>query len=144
MVGAERMLVDTSFFIALFNKRDEHHVSARKMEEWLDVMPVLLPWPILYETVNTRLVRRSESLARFDAIIRSTKTTLLDDTPYRPELLSTRLTRHLSVNGLSLVDAILCQIIEDVNVSVSVMLTFDKGNFLTICQQNNVELLNTP
>ena len=144
MVGAGRILVDTSFFIALLDKRDRHHLSARKMEEWLNVMPILLPWPILYETVNTRLVRRPESLARFDAIIRSAKTELLDDTPYRPRLLSAQFTRHLSMNRLSLVDAILCSIIEDVNVSVSVMLTFDMGNFLPICQQNNVELLSAP
>jgi len=46
---------------------------------WLYV----LPWPILYETVNTRLARRPEILAKFGAIARSPETVLLDDSPYR-------------------------------------------------------------
>ena len=142
MVGAGRVLVDTGFFIALFNERDQHHGSAREMEEWLDAVPILLPWPILYETVNTRLVRRPESLARFGAIARSAETVLLDDTRYRAGSLSALLTRHSAISSLSLVDAVLCNIIEDVNVPISAMLTFNERDFLTICQQNNIELVS--
>lgn len=142
MVSAGRVLVDTGFFIALFNERDQHHESAREMEEWLDVVQILLPWPILYETVNTRLVRRPESLARFGAIAQSAETVLLDDSPYRAGSLSALLTGHSALGSLSLVDAVLCNIIEDVNVPISALLTFNERDFLTICQQNNVELLS--
>lgn len=141
MAGAERVLVDTGFFFALFDERDQHHASAREMEEWLDAVPIILPWPILYETVNTRLVRRPESLARFGVIARAPETALLDDAPYRAGSFSAVLRRHPAIRPLSLVDAVLCNIIEDVNVPVSAMLTFNERDFLTVCQQNNVELL---
>ncbi len=142
MVGAGRVLIDTGFFFALLNERDQHHASALEREGWLDTVPILLPWPILYETVNTRLVRRPESLAKFGAIVRSAETVLLDDTPYRAGSLSVLLTGHQAISSLSLVDTVLCSIIEDVNVPISAMLTFHERDFLVICQQNNVELLS--
>ena len=79
MAGPGRVLIDSGFFIALFNERDRHHASARELEEWLDFVPIVLPWPILYETVNTRLARRPENLAKFAAIVRLPATLLLDD-----------------------------------------------------------------
>ena len=141
MAGPERVLVDTGFFIALFNERDGHHESALKMAEWLDVMSIILPWPILYETLNTRFVRRPERLERFDAIVHSPETELLDDCPYRVESLKNVLAMREGRNSLSLVDFVLCQIIEDVNVSISAMLTFNERDFQTVCQLHNVELL---
>ena len=141
MVGPERVLVDSGFFIALFNERDQHHASARRLEEWLDFVPIVLPWPILYETVNTRLARRPEILARFGAIARSPETALLDDSLYREGSFATVLAQEANVR-LSLVDAVLCNIIEDANVAISAMLTFNERDFLAVCHQHNVELLN--
>ena len=141
MVGPERVLVDSGFFIALFNERDQHHESARRQEKWLDFMLIVLPWPILYETVNTRLARRPANLARFGAIARSPETALLDDSLYREESFATVLAQDANV-GLSLVDAVLRNIIEDANVAISAMLTFNERDFLAACHQYNVELLN--
>lgn len=90
MVDTGRILVDTGIFIALFDERDDHHQSACRIEKWLDSQSILLPWPILYETLNTRLVNRLKrdpaGLAKFGAIARSPKTELLDDAPYREML----------------------------------------------------------
>ena len=142
MAGPGRVLVDTGFFIALFNERDEHHASARRLEEWLDFVPIVIPWPILYETVNTRLARRSQNLAKFGAIVRLPETLLLDDTPYREDSFAAVLAQNPASGPLSLVDAVLCNIIEDVNVPISAMLTFNDRDFLAVCHENNVELLN--
>jgi len=143
MVGTGRILVDTGIFIALFDERDDHHQSAKRIEKWLDSRSILLPWPILYETLNTRLVNRLKrdpaSLAKFGAIARSTNTELLDDKPYR-EALWTFLDQSSFRTSLSLVDAVLCNIIKDVNVPVSAILTFNERDFCAVCQQNNIEL----
>ena len=52
------LLVDTGFFFALHDRRDSRHPAAQAHQHWLDEFPIILPWPILYETVNTRLARR--------------------------------------------------------------------------------------
>lgn len=85
MAGPGRVLVDSGFFVALCNGRDQHHASARRLEEGRDVGPIILPWPILYETVNTRLTRRPQDLAKFGAIVQLPETLLLDDAPYRED-----------------------------------------------------------
>ena len=142
MVGPGRVLVDTGFFVALFNERDQHHASARRLEEWLDFVPIVLPWPILYETVNTRLARRPQNLAKFGAIVRLPETLLLDDAPYREDSFAAVLAQNPARGPLSLVDAVLCNVIEDVNVPISAMLTFNDRDFLAVCHENNVELIN--
>ena len=102
MAGPGRVLVDSGFFIALFNERDQHHASARRLEEWLDFVPIVLPWPILYETVNTRLARRPQNLAKFGAIVRLPETLLLDDTPYRVGSFAAVLAQNPATGSLSL------------------------------------------
>lgn len=139
MAGPGRVLVDTGFFVALFNERDQHHASARRLEEWLDFVPIVLPWPILYETVNTRLARRPLNLAKLGAIVRLPETLLLDDPPYREDSFAAVLAQSPARGPLSLVDAVLCNIIEDVNVPISAMLTFNDRDFLAVCRENNVD-----
>ena len=141
MIGPERVLVDSGFFFALFNERDRHHASACQLEGWLDLAQVILPWPILYETVNTRFVRRPANLAKFEAITRAPETFLLDDSPYRAASLGGVLAQPGRPGPLSLVDAVLCNVIEDVNVPISAILTFNERDFLDVCLKHDVELL---
>ena len=47
------LLVDSGFFFALFDPRDQHHAAARDKQEWLEMFSFVMPWPILYETINT-------------------------------------------------------------------------------------------
>ena len=136
------VLVDTGFFFALFNERDKNHSIARHLEKHLEHSVIILPWPIMYETVNTRLTKQSANLAKFITISQLSRTNLLDDSPYRKELLSTVLAQHAKGARLSLVDAVLSRIIEDVNVPISAMLTFNKRDFLWRCHSHNVEFLD--
>ncbi len=67
---------------------------------------------------------------------------MLDDAPYREDSFAAVLAQNPARGSLSLVDAVLCNIIEDVNVPISAMLTFNDRDFLAVCHENNVELLN--
>ena len=138
----DRLLVDSSFFFALFNRRDQHHDDACKKQEWLENLTIVMPWPILYETINTRFVRRPDIIARFESIIRAPDTLFLDDNSYRLEAYKSTLSLAKSRrHTLSLVDAILCAILEDINVRIDAMLTFNSRDFSHTCRVNKVELL---
>lgn len=139
---AKYILVDTGFFFALFNEKDRYHASARRNAQWLDILPVLLPWPILYETINTRFVRRDRGFTQFQAIVESRQTEKLDDSPYRGASYAKVLTSVGANAPLSLVDAVLCSIIEDVNVPVDALLTFNAKDFWEVCLANNVTILD--
>ena len=45
MIGG--LLVDTGFFFALREARDQYHASAEEKKHLLDRWEVILPWPVL-------------------------------------------------------------------------------------------------
>lgn len=145
----ETLLVDSGFFIALLDPRDHYHAEAGKKEEWLDLYSLIVPWPVLYETVNTRfarqLTRRPANIARFEnLVLRSEPETIrLDDSSYRHKAYADTLARAKEPRGStrSLVDAILHAIIKDPEVHIDAMLTFNLRDFGSVCQSNRVELL---
>lgn len=145
----ETLLVDSGFFIALLDPRDRYHAEAGKKEEWLELYSLIVPWPVLYETVNTRftkqLTRRPANIARFEnLVLRSEPETIrLDDSSYRQRAYADTLARAKEPRGStsSLVDSILHAIIEDPEVHIDAMLTFNLRDFGSVCQANRVELL---
>ena len=136
------LLVDSGFFFALLDPRDQHHAAAREKQDWLEMLSIVMPWPILYETINTRFTRRPGTIARFESIIHAPETEFLDDGPYRLEayedtLAQAKAQRH----AMSLVDSVLCAILADTNVRIDAMLTFNFRDFSPVCNRRGVELL---
>ena len=133
------LLADTGYFIALYDERDEHYTMAQRNKRLLDLHPVVLPWPVLYETINTRFARKPSVLTRIDSIIAKADTLLLDDSPYREG--AYRQVQHTSrKRPLSLVDAVLRAVIEDENVRIAGLLTFNVKDFYDLCYPRHVDL----
>ena len=144
MIGPSNntLLVDSGFFFALFDPREQHHGDACKKQDWIETLSVVVPWPILYETINTRFVRRPETIVRFESILRAHDAVLLDDSPYRLDAYEDVLARAKTQrNAMSLADAVLCSILADPNVRIDAMLTFNIIDFGHICSVQRVELL---
>lgn len=136
------LLVDSGFFFALFNPRDQHHGDACEKQDWLEALSVVVAWPILYETINTRFVRRPETIVRFESILRAHDTVLLEDSPYRLDAYEDVLEQAKARrNAMSLVDAVLCAILADPKVRIDAMLTFNSRDFDDVCRERKVELL---
>ena len=133
------LLTDTGYLIALYDERDEHYATARSNSHLLERHPVVLPWPVLYETINTRFARRPTILTRIDAVIASANTLLLDDSPYR-EAAYQQVQQTSRQRPLSLVDAVLRAVIEDENVSIAGLLTFNAKDFYDLCYPHDVDL----
>ena len=56
----EHILIDSGFLFGIYDEGDQHHESAKRIEEWLDSegRKRVVAWPILYETLGTRFVKR--------------------------------------------------------------------------------------
>ena len=139
MIGG--LLVDTGFFFALHNTRDDYHESAETKKHLLDKWQIILPWPVLYETLNTRFVGLPGAINWFDTLVRSPKTQLLDDSQYRDACRRSVLATAPLGRRLSLVDTVLRSIIEDDNVRVAGVLTFNPRDFADVCRRHRVEML---
>jgi predicted nucleic acid-binding protein len=137
------IIVDTSFWIALFNPRDADHATASNKAFILNQARLIFPWPMLYETLNTRLVKNRSGIARINALIKGPNTVLFDDVEYRRFALQA--TMHESqttrVRAISLVDMIIRFVIDDPNVRIAALLTFNEADFSDVCRRRQVEIL---
>ena len=139
------MLVDSGYFFALFDPRDSRlHEEAIAMRKWLDTLTVILPWPILYETLNTRFARRPGWIRGLQDIIRKENSMLIDDSPYRRKAFDSVCERTDIRPGISLVDAILMELIKDRNLRIRAMLTFNHRDFRSVCAEHGIEYLCEP
>lgn len=137
-------LVDTSYFIALWDEGDEHHEEAVNKQVHFDSFSLLVPWPVLYETLNTRFVRRPEWVERFDQTAELFD--IVDDGRYRCSAL--RLTRKAALSERpadrsppSLVDRILLAMIDDDDLRIDGILTFNHRDFIAPCMEREIEYL---
>ena len=78
-------------------------------------------------------------MTRIDAIIAKADTLLLNDSPYR-EGAYRQVQQTSRKRPLSLVDAVLRSVIEDENVRISGLLTFNAKDFHDLCYPRHVDL----
>lgn len=77
------ILIDTGFWIALYDERDPYHHKAINLLDLIPGNDVLIPWPTLYETINTRFCKNKSTLAGFESFIKTQNTLLISDLYYR-------------------------------------------------------------
>ncbi|MGA2402354.1 MAG: hypothetical protein ABSG91_11730, partial [Syntrophobacteraceae bacterium] len=130
---AKNLLVDTGFWFALYESDDFHHEEAQDLADLLDDYNLVLPWPCLYETLNTRFVRHRHWLDNFyDCANRST-TVRLPDEPYRNNALGKVFKSPRPWLPLSLVDEVIMLALLDPNTKIDAMLTFNLRDFFHAC-----------
>jgi predicted nucleic acid-binding protein len=137
---AKNIVADSGFWFGLFNARDSYHQEACSIESSISVHNLLVPWPSLYETMNTRLMRRRPDRDRFHTYLKRTSTILLDDVPYRDTSLNYVL-EQASTN-LSLVDHVIRSMLEDPSVAINALITFNPSDFIDVCQARRIELID--
>jgi predicted nucleic acid-binding protein len=138
----ENVLTDAGIWFALFDPRDQYAAHADQKAEYLDLLHIVMPWPILYETLRTRLVRNVQSLRRFETYLGTRNITYLEDGQYRDDAL--RLTFDSSLNRsrpLSFVDCVLRLMLNDVNIRIDYLLTFNDVDFADVCRNRGITLI---
>jgi predicted nucleic acid-binding protein len=147
-----KICADAGFLIALYDNRDSHHEDATARFNALfapdSLRNVLLaPWPILYESLNTRQARRSHTLRQLSAdwtiLERSEQLILLSDGAYRDQALRDYL--DATNNGprdLSLADRVIRAVLADPENTIDVLLTYNSRDFADICAIHRVFLVD--
>jgi len=138
---ARTVLIDTGFWYAFYDDRDQFHEQAERKGDHLETSTLLLPWPSLYETINTRFVNRNRiAVRRFESLLRKPQVILLPDEPYREAALEAVL-GTVESRGMALVDMVVRLILDDVNVRKHGLLTFNHRDFSDLCRKHRVEML---
>ncbi len=137
---AKTILTDTGFWYALYDPRDAYHSQAEKREDILQTSTLLLPWPCLYETFNTRFAKNRMAVRRFEALLRQPPVVRLPDEPYREAALEAAITSAAS-RSISLVDMVIRLILDDISVRKHGLLTFNQKDFSDLCRKHRIEML---
>ncbi len=138
---SKNIVADSGFWFALFNERDRHHDDALRIEANLEQLNLLIPWPTLYETINTRFVRRMECREGLRRYLEKPSTIRIDDAPYKENAISTVIDPR-SKREFSAVDYIIRNILEDPDVKTDALITFNEGDFFDVCYGNNIEIIS--
>ena len=137
----KRVIVDTSYFYALFDQRDDWHESALEKQRYLDEFSVIVPWPVLYETLGTRFVKRQERLIGFAKILRKPDTEIVDDSPYREAACRRVMDTRNSESRESLVDTIILALMDDEKMKIDALLAFNARDFRAFCFRKSISYL---
>lgn len=138
----EYALADTGVWYGIFDSRDQHYPEAQIKAEFFDAFKIVIPWPTIYETLRTNFVRKKLALQLFESFLKTHRIEYLDDTFYRNNALDFSLESSLRKHRpLSMVDCLLRLIIDDPNIKIHYLLTFNPRDFIDVCQKNRVEIL---
>ena len=135
----KRIIADSGYWFALFNERDDYHCEAMVIQEEIEVHSLLIPWPTLYEAINTRFIRRKHDAIRLKRFLDLPSTVLLVDDPYREESLAFVLGN--SIHSFSLVDHVVRSMLADESLSIDGFIGFNPRDFYDICYSRGIEML---
>jgi len=139
---AKNIIIDTGFWYAFYDKRDGHHEDAGILIDEISSHNLIVPWPSLYETLNTRFVRRSQWLDSFENYLKKKNIHIVSDEDYRDFAFKNLwILNRLKNNSYSLVDIVIRCMIEDENLRINALLTFNPSDFHDVCYRNSVEIL---
>ena len=137
------ILVDSCFWYALFDCSDEYHSKAQDMKDYLEYGNLILPFPILYETLNTRFSKRENWMFNFEEYMKKETTYLVPDAEYREQALSNTFFYSLvQKRPMALVDMSIRLMLEDVSLNVNTLITFNVGDFIDVCAFKRIELIS--
>ena len=136
---SKNIIADSGFWFALFNARDQYHTEAKALESELEFHTLLVPWPTLYEAINTRFTRKSHQVHQLKKFLELPSTRLIDDLSYRDELL--KLIFSVEKNTCSLVDHVIRAMLSDPSISVDAFIGFNPKDFFDVCARRDIKML---
>jgi predicted nucleic acid-binding protein len=134
------ILVDTGFWYGLYKEKDQYHHKAQNMKKYLEFNNIILPYPVLYETLNTTFVENGKCLSGFTEILNRRTSIPVSDEPYKTKALLTVLTE--TSRPMSLVDRIIRLMLDDINLDIRALITFNVGDFIDICINKGIDLIS--
>jgi predicted nucleic acid-binding protein len=145
--------VDAGFLIGLYDEEDEFHEKAAhyflSMFETANNC-LVIPWPILYETVRTRAVKNRNAMLLLERywkfLLRHKRLTLISDVPFREDVVDecfSELTKpDRQRRNLSLADRVIRRMLLDKSVHIDAFITFNPKDFADACRAAQREMLS--
>ncbi|PYV21505.1 MAG: hypothetical protein DMG27_20610 [Acidobacteria bacterium] len=132
--------------IGLYDESDDlHSRAAAHFSTYFGQIPnqMIVAWPILYESISTKMVRQRKNFEALDKGWRALRAhgqlLLLDDQEFRESAMDeclaevSRPPRHY--RALSLTDRVLRGVLASADTRVDLFITFNPQDFVDVCRQ---------
>lgn len=131
----KRLIFDSCYWFAFFNEKDQYHHLANQMADTFNSpsIKILIPFPSMYETLNTAFVDNKSRLKRLSEILSNhEKVEFIFDDEYKDNAYRNTIGQE---NGckVSLVDSIILEMLEDKNFAIDGVVTFNSRDFAEPC-----------
>lgn len=123
------IVVDSCFWISLFDPGNNIATAdkAEKIAYDISNETIIIPFPTLYEFVNSRLSRR-EARINVEKLLQKPNVLKIDDTKYKDQALQNFFVKsNYDYSDISLVDEVIKLIIEDPELKIDYLISFDEG-----------------
>ena len=137
------ILIDTGYWFAHFDSNDDNHHEIASLLPLLEANLLLIPWPTLYETINTKFSKSGKKkwLVEFERIIKRSNVRIIDDVTYKEKALALTFDRQNNEKfDLSLVDNIIREMLIDPSLRIKFFITFNQKDFRDICSKKQIQI----
>ena len=137
-----RVIIDTGYWRAISDSHDDYHkisvdISKRIINS--RAYRLVIPFPTMYELLRTEFVKRKSALQNIDYIIKDvSRVDLIYDERYRDKAYSEMI---MTKRNLSFVDCIVRAMLDDANLNIKGLITFNNRDFDDICRKKRIELI---
>jgi predicted nucleic acid-binding protein len=147
--------VDSNFLIALYDETEKHHSEAKNHFKYcfVDTLnKLVIPWPILYETISSRMARNKKGIDIFNKDCKflesQRRLILLDDQEFRNDAFNEsfaevkRPKEHY--RALSLTDRVIRKILSEgkLTIKIDFFITKNIEHFEDVCTRRKIIILN--
>ncbi len=139
---AKSIIVDTGYWLALFDPKDGYFSQAGPKSHYLESEhKIMFPWPTLYETLGTKFVKNSQGINNLQRLLKRQNILFIDDVAYRHNALDLTMQSAKRNRPISLCDMMIRLMLEDTNLRINAILTFNPKDFVDVCRSRRVEML---
>ncbi len=138
------ILTDTCYWLGLVDNRDQHHKKSLDINDLIkDNYTIVFPFPCFYEIIRTKFVKDKLKLSALENHLKSSKIEYVDDAEYKDKALSKvyELNKKSYISH-SLTDAVIREMLGDINLRIGYLVTYNVKDFYDICSKRNIEILN--
>jgi len=126
----------------MFASGDTYAHEIDEKAEVLDQCLVVVPWPTMYETLRTKFVKKKLALQQLRDYLKRPRVGYLDDVPYREQAMELAFSSALTGRRpLSMTDCLIRLIMDDRNVKIDFLATFNAKDFVDVCRRRRIELI---
>ena len=145
-----RICTDSGFLIAVYDEKDDKHREAlRFFSDKVERGPhqLLVPWPVMYESISTRMARAQNRMIRINAHLKSLrvnrKLQFVDDSSFREKAITEcfAAVETRSFRPLSLVDLVIRAMLADRELRADALITFNARDFRDVLLRFRKKLL---